>query len=193
MSALLIIMILILLGILGQGSRTQKPAIVSVTSAANSLEALSKACIAVQFSTTMEPGASWFDVWDEYNQGVAGTFHWTTTAFTNDTLIFTPSRMLKPETRYSLQGIAQSAAGGRWFAASFNSKVLTADTTYNADPGSLPVEKKDSKDQSSNLELPKVGGVQGSLYGLVKTSDKEDSPITTTTLRRSARSTEDTD
>ncbi len=174
MSALLVIMIIILLSTLVQGSRTQTPAIVSVAPAANSFDALSKTCIAVQFSTTMDPGASWFDVWDESNQGVTGTFHWTTTTFKNDTLIFTPSSILRPETHYSLQGFGQSVAGGTWFTTSFNTEILTADTTSTDGSGDPFLQRTDSHEQVSNLELSKVQGVQGGIYGLRKTFIEED-------------------
>jgi hypothetical protein len=176
-SAVLIIMTLVLLGILVQGSRTQAPTIVSMTPAANSFDALSKTPIAVQFSAPMDPGASWIYVWDESNQGVAGTFHWTTTAFTNDTLIFTPSTVLRPETHYSFQGIGQSAAGGTWFTVSFTTRVLTADTTSTHGSDGLPPERKVPRDQAPNLELSKALEVQERGLG-IGVSSRSSSPKT---------------
>ena len=83
--------------------------------------------------------------------------------------------------------------GSRTKTPSFNTNVLTADTSPKDGLGGLPVEKKDSKDQALNLELPQARGVQGSIYELVKNSNEEDSSMTRTTLRRSAKSAEGAD
>jgi methionine-rich copper-binding protein CopC len=120
---------IILVGLFAEGSWAQAPTVVLQSPADQSLNVLINTNITIQFDMTMNTGASWIDVWDEYDQDVAGTIQWTTTTYTNDTLVFIPQNALRPATGYAYQGMGQAATGSAYFWASFITKYAYADTT----------------------------------------------------------------
>ncbi|RLF53479.1 MAG: hypothetical protein DRN28_07000, partial [Thermoplasmata archaeon] len=89
------------------------PSIVSVNPADKSWHIPINTQITIQFSETMDKGSveDSFCLEDEYGQEIEGTFEWSSTDKTDDTVTFTPSSPLRYATHYQIEVNGRSADG----------------------------------------------------------------------------------
>jgi hypothetical protein len=100
--------------------------------------------ITIQFDMTMDTTSLYFEMEDDYENEIDGTFSWSTTVSPNDTVTFTPDNTLRYAAHYWYGFTARSLAGeglvGGWYEVAFITEPSLGDATPPTVQSVLPYD-----------------------------------------------------